>query len=251
MEQPITSRLRRPGYADIEALPPNVVGEILAGELVVSPRPAGPHAVAASCIGGYLNHAFELGLSGPGGWWIVDEPELSLGVDPDFDPVVPDLAGWRLETHPERPMSAQMHATPDWVCEVQSPGTARVDQDPRQEPKGDAPQGRPEGGRRMRPSTHASSGPSNSSERGEPGPSGGLDLPVLTWRLRRRSVPTPALDSSRHGLFFAWRSWVTATVVSHVPQNSGPHCVITTPCAAPPPTSHRVTPMSNPAPRVP
>ena len=127
MEQPIISRPRRPSYADIEALPPNVVGEILAGELVVSPRPAGPHAVAASCIGGYLNHAFELGLSGPGGWWIVDEPELSLGVDPDFDPVVPDLAGWRLETHPERPMSAQMHATPDWVCEVQSPGTARHD----------------------------------------------------------------------------------------------------------------------------
>ena len=37
----------RPTYADIEALPSNVVGEILGGELFVSPRPAGRMALLA------------------------------------------------------------------------------------------------------------------------------------------------------------------------------------------------------------
>lgn len=116
-----------PSYADIEALPPNVVGEILAGELVVSPRPATPHARASSTLGFLLGPAFELGTSGPGGWHILDEPELSLGVDPGFDPVVPDLAGWRVETLPEVPSVAQMKVAPDWVCEVLSPRTQRAD----------------------------------------------------------------------------------------------------------------------------
>lgn len=117
----------RPTYADIEALPDHVVGEILAGELVVSPRPAPPHANATSVLGYLLGPAFQLGVGGPGGWWIVDEPELSLGVDRDFDPVVPDLAGWRVETMPQHPETAQYPTVPDWVCETVSPGTARRD----------------------------------------------------------------------------------------------------------------------------
>ena len=118
---------RKATYADIEALPENMVGEILAGELVVSPRPAGPHAGAASSLGAFLNVTFERGLGGPGGWWIIDEPELSLGVDPDYDPVVPDVAGWRIATMPERYVTPQCHTAPDWVCEVLSPGTTRHD----------------------------------------------------------------------------------------------------------------------------
>ena len=114
-------------YADIEALPPNMVGEILAGELVASPRPAGPHAQAASSLGAYLNVLFERGIGGPGGWWITDEPELSLAADPLFDPVVPDIVGWRLTTAPEPYKTAQAHTVPDWVCEVLSPSTARRD----------------------------------------------------------------------------------------------------------------------------
>ena len=42
---------KRPTYADIEALPPHLRGEILAGELVVGPRPAPPHARAAATCG--------------------------------------------------------------------------------------------------------------------------------------------------------------------------------------------------------
>lgn len=117
----------RPTYADIERLPDHVVGEIIAGELVVSPRPAPPHAQASSALGYLLGPPFAMGLGGPGGWWIVDEPELSLGVDPDYDPLVPDLAGWRHVTMPDHPETAQYRAVPDWVCEVVSPGSARHD----------------------------------------------------------------------------------------------------------------------------
>ena len=116
-----------PTYADIEALPPHVVGEILGGELVVSPRPAPRHARASSRLGMLLGPPFEFGLGGPGGWQILFEPELSLGVDPRFDPVVPDLAGWRLETMPRLPETAQFKVVPDWVCEGMSPSTQRRD----------------------------------------------------------------------------------------------------------------------------
>ena len=114
-------------YADIEALPPGLNGEIIAGELVATPRPAARHALASSTLGSALLAAFQRGLGGPGGWWIIDEPELSLAADPLFDPVIPDLAGWRLETMPEHPITAQYHVSPDWVCEVLSPSTARRD----------------------------------------------------------------------------------------------------------------------------
>jgi Uma2 family endonuclease len=114
-------------YADIEALPPNMVGEILAGELHASPRPAGPHTEAASLLGALLMPPFRLGQGGPGGWRILHEPELSLGVDPAYDPVVPDLAGWRIESMPERVETAQFHTTPQWVCEVISPSSLRKD----------------------------------------------------------------------------------------------------------------------------
>jgi hypothetical protein len=116
-----------PTYADIEALPPHVVGEILGGELVVSPRPAPQHARAGSVLGMLIGTPFQLGVGGPGGWQILYEPELSLGVDPRFDPVVPDLAGWRLETMPRLPDTAQFKVVPDWVCEVLWPSTQRRD----------------------------------------------------------------------------------------------------------------------------
>ncbi len=118
---------RRATYADVEALPPHVVGEILGGELVVSQRPAMPHATVVSELTAALVLPFGRGLGGPGGWRIVFEPELSLGVDPGFDPVVPDLAGWRVEVMPERLETAQVRLVPQWVCEVLSPGTQRVD----------------------------------------------------------------------------------------------------------------------------
>jgi Uma2 family endonuclease len=110
-------------YADIEALPEHVVGEILDGELIVSPRPASPHAVAASRLGFELGGPFDRGKGGPGGWTILDEPELHFG--PQV--MVPDLAGWRRERMPQIPDVPFFELPPDWLCEVLSPSTARID----------------------------------------------------------------------------------------------------------------------------
>lgn len=110
----------------IFALPRHVVGEILFGVLHVSPRPAPAHAVAASALGEELGPPFKRGKGGPGGWVILDEPELHLRQDV----IVPDLGGWRRERMPEVPFEkAYFELAPDWVCEVLSPSTEATDRD--------------------------------------------------------------------------------------------------------------------------
>lgn len=110
-------------YEDLFDLPEHIVGEIIHGQLITHPRPAPKHIVASSAIGDELVGPFQKGRGGPGGWWILDEPELHLGLDI----LVPDLAGWRRERLPTMPDTAFFTLPPDWVCEVLSPGTARVD----------------------------------------------------------------------------------------------------------------------------
>ncbi len=110
-------------YRELQALPEQQVGEIIAGELHVHPRPGPRHARAYSVLGGELGNLYDWGGGGPGGWWILDEPELHLG----GDVLVPDLAGWRRERLPELPEAAWFELAPDWVCEILSPSTARVD----------------------------------------------------------------------------------------------------------------------------
>jgi Uma2 family endonuclease len=41
--------------------------------------------------------------------------------------LVPDLAGWRRATMPRLPATAAFEIAPDWVCEVVSPRTGKVD----------------------------------------------------------------------------------------------------------------------------
>ena len=110
-------------YEDLLALPENLVGEIISGQLYTHPRPAPKHAAAYSALGGNLWNPFQRGSGGPGGWWILDEPEIHLS----GDILVPDLAGWRRERMPELPDSAWFELAPDWVCEILSPATARID----------------------------------------------------------------------------------------------------------------------------
>ena len=115
--------MKRATYEDVLNAPENKVAEILDGELFLSPRPSPRHAVAASEIGMVLGNPFHRGSGGPGGWWILDEPELHLG----DHVVVPDLAGWRRERMPAMPDEAFFTLAPDWVCEVLSPSTERID----------------------------------------------------------------------------------------------------------------------------
>jgi Uma2 family endonuclease len=110
-------------YADLEALPPNVVGEILFGSLVTHPRPARRHAAAAMNLGSAINTPYGFGRGGPGGWIIAAEPELHLG--PHI--VVPDLAGWRRERLIGKEEGPWFEEVPEWICEILSPATEVYD----------------------------------------------------------------------------------------------------------------------------
>ena len=121
---PSAAKLKRPAtYEQLCRLPDNVVGEIIDGDLYASPRPATPHAVAGSALGGELLGPFQRGRGGPGGWWLLYEPELHLG--PDV--VVPDWAGWRVERLPRIPAAPFLTLASDWVCEILSGSTERID----------------------------------------------------------------------------------------------------------------------------
>ena len=114
---------RRATYQDVLDAPPNMVAEIVDGTLYTNPRPASPHALASSSLGNFIGPPFHHGSGGPGGWWILNEPELHLG----DDIVVPDIGGWRRERMPEYPIVAYFTLAPDWVCEVLSPSTRKLD----------------------------------------------------------------------------------------------------------------------------
>lgn len=110
-------------YADLEAVPEHLIAEIVDGELVTSPRPATPHSVVASALSGELYGPFHRGKGGPGGWVILYEPEIYAR----RNVLVPDLAGWKRERMPEIPNATGFELAPDWICEVLSPSTERID----------------------------------------------------------------------------------------------------------------------------
>lgn len=87
--------------AFIEALPEGYTGEIIGGQLHVQPRPAARHIRLASRLGSKPETPFDEGEGGPGGWWILDEPEL--------------------------PDDHRFGVVPDWLCEIASPSTAALD----------------------------------------------------------------------------------------------------------------------------
>lgn len=110
---------RRATYEDLCAVPEHLVAEIIDGAPLTSPRPAPRHAVAHSATLGQLHGAFggPPEESGPGGWWILLEPELRLG----DDVLVPDVAGRRRERMPTIPDAGVFRLALDWVCEATSP----------------------------------------------------------------------------------------------------------------------------------
>ena len=110
-------------YDALREVPSQLVAEVIRGVLHTHPRPAARHARAATRLGNRLAGFDGDDPSGPGGWIMLDEPELHLGADV----LVPDLAGWRRTRMPELPDVAAFELAPDWVCEVLSPGTTAVD----------------------------------------------------------------------------------------------------------------------------
>ena len=110
-------------YQDVLDTPAHLVAELIAGTLHTHPRPAPRHATATSRLGVEIGGPFDRGRGGPGGWRIIDAPELHL----DGEVLVPDIAGWRRERVPELPDTAYFTLGPDWVCAVLSPSTRKLD----------------------------------------------------------------------------------------------------------------------------
>ncbi len=112
---------RRATYQDVLDAPPHLVAELIDGELYTFPRPAPPNAVAQAMLLTIINNSFH--GNGAGGWWIMTEPQLRLGENS----LVPDIAGWRKTRMPKPPKTAYFEMAPDWLCEILSPSTRKID----------------------------------------------------------------------------------------------------------------------------
>lgn len=116
---------QRATYADLEALPEGMIGELIDGELLAVPRPSPEHGLRTTEMLTDLGPPFRRGKGGPGGWLFIVEPELRFG----DDVLVPDVAGWRVESLDElERVSVAITTVPDWLAEVESPSTALWDQ---------------------------------------------------------------------------------------------------------------------------
>jgi Uma2 family endonuclease len=112
-----------PRYEELLALPDDVIGEIMEGELVVTPRPTAVVAATAQALGTQLGQA-SAEAAGRHGWWIFDDAKLRLGAN---NVLVPDLTGWRRQRMPKRSDKRYFEHPPDWACEVLSPASAVID----------------------------------------------------------------------------------------------------------------------------
>jgi len=116
---------RPPSLADLDALPPGIVGEIIEGVLYTMTKPRMRHQLMALAIASDLRSPFGLGRGGPGGWWIVTEPWIEL---PNTPEIAPNVGGWHQQRMPSPPPPDEpIRMVPDWVCEVLSSTTRRHD----------------------------------------------------------------------------------------------------------------------------
>ncbi|MBF0226618.1 MAG: Uma2 family endonuclease [Desulfobacterales bacterium] len=110
-------------YEDLYKIPENMIGQIINGELITMPRPSLRHSNVVSSIGFEIGPPYKFGRGGPGGWIILDEPEIKLGENI----FVPDIAGWEKKRLPKFPKTNYISVPPDWICEVLSPCTEKTD----------------------------------------------------------------------------------------------------------------------------
>jgi Uma2 family endonuclease len=97
--------------------------EMIEGESYASPARTGAQLRFASALAMDVGSAYDRGRGGPGDWWILHQPELHLW----RDVLVADLVGWRRERMPKLPQDQAFAVPPDWICEVLSPSTVRID----------------------------------------------------------------------------------------------------------------------------
>ncbi|MFZ6182250.1 Uma2 family endonuclease [Nannocystis pusilla] len=111
-------------YDDLLAYPSEVKAEIFAGEIHVQPSALPGHSRAQRSLSHFIGGPFDDDTQGPQGWWILIEIDVRFGA---HDVVRPDLVGWRRTRLPDLPHIRPIDVVPDWICEVLSPSTERVD----------------------------------------------------------------------------------------------------------------------------
>jgi len=92
--------------------------EVLAGQIEGLPRPLPRQGRAQAGLAAKLWGPFDPGEGGPGGWWLLIEPEVRLD---RHEIVVPDLVAWRREHMPIFPEMRPIDVVPGWICEIVSP----------------------------------------------------------------------------------------------------------------------------------
>jgi len=110
-------------YQDVIDAPKHKVAEIIDGTLYLSPRPPFGAARAKQNLLLRLWGPYDRGEGGPGGWWLLREPEFYL----ETDVLVPDLVGWRRDRIPVLPDASGIDLPPDWACEALTPVTRALD----------------------------------------------------------------------------------------------------------------------------
>lgn len=100
-------------------------GYELLHSVLVEKETSGRHGRAAFGVAGALSAPFNRRPGGarPGGWWFAAETLVDFG---EGNKLRPDVAGWRRERSSE-PIEPIIRVTPDWVCEILSPGNANND----------------------------------------------------------------------------------------------------------------------------
>lgn len=124
MSDPAVKLPHPPTITDIDALPPDMKGEIIDGVLYAMTRPRGAHQSVVGRVFGDVHLPFDRRRGGPGGWCILPEPGIEFPSAPE---VAPDLAGWKRERMAKAPSARSISVVPDWVCEVLSNSTRRYD----------------------------------------------------------------------------------------------------------------------------
>jgi Uma2 family endonuclease len=109
-------------YEDLHRIPENMVGEIIEGDLYALPRPSFRHSNVETGLA-EIRIPYQYGRGGPGGWVILVEPEIKF----DKNLLVPDLAGWKKKRLPQPPETNWTRVVPDWICEILSPNSIRID----------------------------------------------------------------------------------------------------------------------------
>jgi len=111
-------------YQDILDAPDDMRAEVVNGELHLLPRAAPRHQRFSFLFGNALETSLRDRKSGHSGWVFIPDTNVHLS---DHDICGPDIAGWRVETMPDVPETAHITIRPDWVCEIISPSSERLD----------------------------------------------------------------------------------------------------------------------------